>query len=164
MYFSQRKILPHSQYLNHNGWKYHYYYNHPNYYRCDFNYPNFSPLPYSYYSYQEMAKDNLDKKNRLAKYPEVDVTMFSESAIAFKTLLQEASVILNHLADSKEFAKKVMEAAQTSNIKEVDRLILSTGIKSNFKTTFNPDGLHLHLWSEVEGTECCKLDLAIRWS
>lgn len=89
--------------------------------------------------------------------------MFNESAIAFKILLQEASIILDHLADSKEFAAKIMGAAQISDMKEVDRLILTTGIKSNFKTSVNPDGMHLKLWSDVKGSECCKLDLAIRW-
>lgn len=67
------------------------------------------------------------------------------------------------MADSKPFATKVMSAAQMSDTKEVERLIQSIGVKSNNKVTYNPDGIHLKFWSDVKGTKCCQLDMAIRW-
>ncbi|WP_102347192.1 hypothetical protein [Bacillus sp. Marseille-P3661] len=98
------------------------------------------------------------------QYPEVDPTVFNESAVAFKKLLQDASTVLDKLASSKVFASKIMSAAQESNLNEVDNLIKSTGIQSNFKTSFNPDGIEMYFWSEVEETECCKLDMKLRWN
>jgi len=94
---------------------------------------------------------------------QVDVTVFSHSLEAYKQLLHDASTVLNYLADSKPFATKVMGAAQISDTKEVERLIHSIGVKSKFKVTYNPDGIHLKFWTDVYGTECCQLDMAIRW-
>lgn len=97
------------------------------------------------------------------KVPDVDPSLFNESAISMQALLKDASTVLNALADSKPFAKKVMAAAQISNLKEVDRLIQSTGIHSKVHTSFNPDGINLKLSSKVGDTECCKLTIALRW-
>ncbi|MEQ6390906.1 hypothetical protein RZN22_16585 [Bacillaceae bacterium S4-13-58] len=118
-------------------------------------YPNIPPVYNSYsmngiYSYRP-------------QFPEVDPTLFNESAIEMQKLLKDASVILDRLAQSKSFAQKVMSAAQESQQKEVERLIESTGVKSKVKTTFNPDGIHLLLSSSVEAGECCKLSILLRW-
>jgi hypothetical protein len=78
-------------------------------------------------------------------------------------LMKEANVVLNKLAESKPFAKKIMYAAQHSNIKEVEMLIQSTGIKSKVDTSFNPDGINLKLSSKVGSMDCCHLTIALRW-
>jgi hypothetical protein len=97
------------------------------------------------------------------KLPEVDPTLFKESAEEMRILMMDASIMLAKLADSKEFAKQVMAAAQASNDKEVDRLLKSTGIKSDVKATFNPDGLNLQLEASVGGTKSSQLTIALRW-
>ncbi|MCH1625513.1 DNA polymerase [Fredinandcohnia quinoae] len=97
------------------------------------------------------------------KLPEVDPSLFNESAISMQALLKDASIVLKALADSKPFAKKVMSAAQISDLKEVDRLIKSTGIHSKVHTSFNPDGINLKLSSNIGETECCQLTIALRW-
>lgn len=97
------------------------------------------------------------------QYPQVDPTMFEQSAKSMQTLMKEASLVLNKLAVSKDFATKVMYAAQQSNMKEVDELIKSTGIKSQVKTSFTPDGIHMRLSSSIGEAECCHLTIALRW-
>ncbi|MEH7237252.1 hypothetical protein [Bacillus sp. JJ1562] len=97
------------------------------------------------------------------KLPDVDPTLFKESAEEMRILMKDASLILAKLADSKDFAKKVMAAAQASNDKEVDRLLKTTGIQSKVKATFNPDGLNLKLEASVAGSKSSQLTIALRW-
>ncbi|WP_010676404.1 DNA topoisomerase [Bacillus timonensis] len=97
------------------------------------------------------------------KYPDVDPSLFNESAIEMKILMKDASLILTKLAESKAFAKEVMAAAQASNNKEVERLLKTTGIKSDVITTFNPDGINFKLMASVGGTKSSQLTLALRW-
>ncbi|WP_226527398.1 hypothetical protein [Metabacillus niabensis] len=97
------------------------------------------------------------------QFPEVDPTLFEQSAKSMQVLMKEASLVLNKLAQSKNFASKVMYAAQQSNMNEVNKLIKSTGIKSKVKTSFNPDGIHLNLTSSIGGAECCQLTVSLRW-
>lgn len=97
------------------------------------------------------------------QYPDVDPTLFNESAVSMQNLMKEASLVLNQLAESKSFAKKVMTAAQKSDIEELERLIKSTGIKSKVDTSVNPDGINLKLISKIHGADCCNLTIALRW-
>ncbi len=97
------------------------------------------------------------------QYPEVDATLFEQSAKSMQFLMKEASLVLNKFAVSKDFATKVMNAAQQSNMKEVDQLIKSTGIKSKVKTSFNPDGINMQLSSNIGEAECCHLTIGLRW-
>lgn len=97
------------------------------------------------------------------QFPHVDPTLFEQSAKSMQMLMKDASSVLNKLASSKDFATKVMYAAQQSNIKEVDKLIKSTGIKSTVKTSFNPDGIQMKLSSSIGDAECCHLTVSLRW-
>lgn len=96
-------------------------------------------------------------------YPEVDPTVFTESAESMQQLMKEASVILQKLSDSKEFASEVMKAAQEGNKEKVSKLLESTGVHSGVEVGFNPDGINLHMTSEVEGKDCCQLTITLRW-
>ncbi|MEH7382800.1 hypothetical protein V7138_20215 [Bacillus sp. JJ1533] len=110
------------------------------------------PDPVPYYPYTDYRK-----------FPEVDPTLFKESATEMRILMKDASLILSKLAESRQFAKEVMAAAQASNDKEVDRLLKSTGIQSKVKATFNPDGLNLQLEASVKGSKSSLLTIALRW-
>ncbi|MEH7387456.1 hypothetical protein V7147_18875 [Bacillus sp. JJ1521] len=99
----------------------------------------------------------------IRKFPEVDPTLFKESAEEMRILMRDASLILAKLADSKNFAKQVMAAAQASNDDEVNRLLKSTGIQSHVKATFNPDGLNLQLEASIAGSKSSLLTIALRW-
>ncbi|MFC4558424.1 hypothetical protein ACFO3D_09385 [Virgibacillus kekensis] len=97
------------------------------------------------------------------QYPETDPQLFVQSAQEFKSLLTDASEILDELAESEDFAKKIMSAAQKNNKQEVQHLIDSIGVDSDVKIDYNPDNLNLKMSSQVEDTECCQLEMAIRW-
>ncbi|WP_139187797.1 hypothetical protein [Bacillus tuaregi] len=119
------------------------YYYQPNYYYHPYYYP-------VYVSYRQSLP--------------VDPTILYQSANQTKTLMKEGSMVLNKLADSKEFDKKLMSAAQISDTEEVKRLIQSIGITSDIDINFNPDGLRLEFKSKAEHTECCRLLISLRWN
>lgn len=108
-------------------------------------------VPYYYYEWSNRP------------YPEVDATLFEQSAKSMQSLLKDANLLLTKLADSKSFAQKVMHAAQQSNTKEVDKLIKSTGIKSDVSANIDPDGINLKISPKGNNTDCCQLKIALRW-
>ncbi|MFC4322211.1 hypothetical protein [Litchfieldia salsa] len=93
----------------------------------------------------------------------VDSNILYQSANVSKKLMKEASIVLDRLAQSKEFDSKLMYAAQISDINEVKRLIHSTGVTSDVDVYYNPDGLRLEFKSNVEALDCCKLTITLRW-
>ncbi|WP_078379209.1 hypothetical protein [Sutcliffiella halmapala] len=96
-------------------------------------------------------------------YPPVDSTFFTESAGAMQQLMKEASVILQKLSHSKEFATEVMSAAQEGQKDKVEQLLKSTGVHSGVEVDYNPDGINLKLASSVDGADCCHLTITLRW-
>ncbi|WP_338753724.1 hypothetical protein [Bacillus sp. FJAT-52991] len=96
-------------------------------------------------------------------YPQIDVTLFKQSAQSMKNLLKETNLLLNKLSDSPSFAYQVMNAAQQAKQKEVERLIKSAGITSKTDISFNPDSIHVELRSKAGGNNCCHLTIALRW-
>lgn len=119
--------------------------------------------PDYYYRYCYYSSPQYQHSPFYRKLPEVDATLFNKSAITMQNLMKDASVVLNSIAGSKEFAKKIMTAAQDSHLEEVEQLIKSTGIKSDIDTSFNPDGINLKFSSSIQSTECCQLTIALRW-
>lgn len=99
----------------------------------------------------------------MRQYPPVDSSTFHQSANEMTTLMSDASIVLNRLAGSTDFAEKVMSAAQESNVEGVNELIQSTGIQSHVDVQFNPDQIRLEFSSSVNEVECCKLQIAIKW-
>lgn len=97
------------------------------------------------------------------QYPQVDTQQLEKSVRRFQQLIQQADLLVNRLASSKEFATELMSAAQQSDRNKVNQLIRSTGITIDIKTTFTPTGIRIVLDnSEVEG-DCCDLLIALRW-
>ncbi|WP_223701502.1 hypothetical protein [Sutcliffiella deserti] len=96
-------------------------------------------------------------------YPEVDPTVFTESAVKMQSLMKEASQILQKLSESKEFASSVMNAAQEGKMEKVEELLKSTGIHSKMEINYTPDGINLKLSSAPGETDCCHLTIALRW-
>ena len=153
-YFQQYPVNRHAPTLYYNHWQNPYY---P---------PAINPLysnNHSHFYNQQTHRTETLSSYGLRKQNKVDITIFEESLVVYKQLLHDADLLLNHLSSRKQFATQVMSAAQISNKKEVDRLIKSIGIKSNIKVSYNPDGIHFTLWSDVKGEKCCQLDMAIRW-
>lgn len=126
--------------------------------------PMYCPVYYPYvYQPNEINYPIYYESAPLRQFPQVDSTFFEQSAKSMQTLMKDASIVLNKLAESKPFANKIMSAAQHSKMTEVEKLIKSTGIKSKVDTSFNPDGINMKLSSTVGDTDCCHLTIALRW-
>lgn len=96
-------------------------------------------------------------------FPEVNPNTFMTSAKYMQSLMKDASVLLEKMADSKEFAKQLMSAAQESKQNLIEDQIKHTGIQNIPIVTYTPDGLKLQFSKEVDQINCCNLTLALRW-
>ncbi len=96
-------------------------------------------------------------------YPPVDTHELHKSAKTFQKLIKQTDLIVNKIIESDKFAHDLMEAAQKSNQKRVDELILSTGIKIKYKATFSPDGINIKLYNSEQEGACCSLSISLRW-
>ncbi len=118
------------------------------------NYPGYYYVPYYPYAAYWQGRQ---------QYPPVDANLLNQSANETKKLMDDASIVLNKLAESQEFDAELMYAAQASDTAKVEQLIHSTGITSEVDINYNPDGLRLKFKSQVADTDCCKLRIALRW-
>lgn len=127
---------------------------------------NPSPMHHSHINpnmrYVAQRNPNTQPANR-SQFPPVDPDLLYESANQSTKLMKEASMVLDKLASSKEFGARLMDVAQHSNTKEVERLIHSVGITSDVEIDYNPDGLELKFKSKVKNLDCCKLSISLRW-
>lgn len=98
------------------------------------------------------------------QFPNVDVELLNQSAHESKKIMEEASIVLDKLADSGEFGKELMNAAQASDNEKVKHLIHSIeGVTSEINVKYTPDGLRLEFNSKVSNTDCCRLTVSLRW-
>jgi len=111
---------------------------------------------------QAQRGGNTQPSNR-SPYPPVNPDLLYESANQSNKLMKEASMVLDKLASSKEFGARLMDVAQHSNTKEVERLIHSVGITADVDIKYNPDVLELEFKSKVQNLDCCKLSISLRW-
>ena len=124
------------------------YYN-PNYHPCQHH------RMYHYYpQYQGYYQQR--------QYPDVDVETFEHSVTAFQKIADESSEILEKFAD-REFARRLMAAAQEGNQHEVDRLIKTIGIETAVTTQYTPSGILLTIHADAQGTQCCTLTMYLKW-
>lgn len=70
-----------------------------------------------------------------------NVQQFKLSAQNFITPAQELQIFLNAVAYQEGYAKKLMDAAQSSKMDVVKELIQSLGIHSLFMVKYNPSGI-----------------------
>ncbi|KAA0967007.1 hypothetical protein FQ087_05655 [Sporosarcina sp. ANT_H38] len=77
--------------------------------------------------------------------------------------MKQADLLAGKIVNSKEFAHDLMEAAQLSNTKKVDELILSTGITLKIKTYFSPTGIRIELTNAGNEGSCCNLLMTLKW-
>lgn len=115
--------------------------------------PNYYHTPYYHTAYWPIRQ-----------YPNVDAELLNQSAHESKKVMEEASIVLDKLADSEEFDVELMYAAQASDMEEVKRLIHSLeGVTSEIDIDFNPDGLRLEFKSKIANLHCCSLRVSLRW-
>jgi len=128
------------------------------YYQSGIRSAPFPYVPAPYYDYQHPWNIHFPRQ-----FPPVDVQQLEISVQRFHQLIQQADMLINRLANSKEFATELMSAAQKSDKNKVNQLIRSTGVSIDIKTTFTPTGIRIVLDnSKIEG-DCCNLLIALRW-
>lgn len=114
-------------------------------------------MPYpSYYQYPHF------QWNRPYQYPPVDITIFSQSVVAFQKIAKDSAKILDKFSEP-QFAYQIMSAAQAGNHQEVDRLIKSIGVPSTVITKYTPDGVLLTIHANAHDSQCCTLTMYLRW-
>lgn len=99
------------------------------------------------------------------QYPPIETATFSQSVEAFKKLLKQGELLIDQLADQR-FSKKVMDAAQKGEQKEVDHLIQSiNGLTAPVKVRYTPTGIQIDVTAPREGEEgnCCTLTITLKW-
>ncbi|WP_083652301.1 hypothetical protein [Bacillus sp. MRMR6] len=119
-------------------------------------YQDFSPYPYqqAYGPYQPYRQ-----------YPPVNTETFTKSIKSFRLLMEQGSILLDHLGN-QDFDTKIMEAAQQGNKTEVDRLIKSIGLKVPVNTKFTPTGITFELTTNPDPNipaNCCTLSVHMKW-
>lgn len=92
-------------------------------------------------------------------FPAVDTSRLKTSVKSMQVIMQQAQLLTTKIADSDQFSHDLMNAAQLSNKKEVDRLITSLGITVQFDTKFTPSGIEVHLFDIA----CCGLTVNLGW-
>ncbi|SES64699.1 hypothetical protein SAMN05421676_10154 [Salinibacillus kushneri] len=104
-----------------------------------------------------------EKVIRQDPFPEVDTDLFTESAQTFQVLMQDAEKIIEKIANSKDFAFHVMDAAQKSEHDKVKNLINSLDISHQAEVDYNPDNIRITLLAQTQNMDCCKLIMALHW-
>ncbi|MGM0845872.1 MAG: hypothetical protein ACQEUT_12925 [Bacillota bacterium] len=97
------------------------------------------------------------------QYPPVQPKQFMDSADKMAPLLDDSKIIMNMVSSSEDFAKKLMAAAQKSNMEELNRLIKGTGVRKTPQIKFNPDGFTLIFSNKTANVDCCHLTIILRW-
>ncbi|QHS23116.1 hypothetical protein GWK91_09215 [Virgibacillus sp. MSP4-1] len=120
-------------------------------------------LPPYYYIPSFFHIDHKSKVFRQNPYPEIDTTNFTESAQTFQVLMQDAEIIIEEFAHSKEFAFNVMDAAQKSEHEKVKNLINGLDISHPAEVDFNPDNIRITLIAQTKDMDCCRLVMALHW-
>ncbi|WP_312098532.1 hypothetical protein [Niallia sp.] len=95
--------------------------------------------------------------------PEVNPSKLIDSAKDTLNLLPDVEACLKQLANSYEFSKNLMSAAQLSKTETVEQLIKSIGLKETPKISYNPDGIILNFDHKNKPPHCCYLSVQLRW-
>jgi hypothetical protein len=121
-------------------------------------YPIYPPLPPSYSVFP------IIQQHPRSPYPKVDTKTFQSSVKSFRYLMEQGSLLLDQLGDSR-FAYKVMDAAQQGKKAQVESLIKSSGLKVPVTTKYNPTGIIITLHSQAPQTQmnCCTLTISMQW-
>ena len=127
--------------------------------------------PYPHWSYpfadpQWLYNEHLQQQTVLkppSAFPTINTQVLNTSAQRFQELLKQANLLADKIVNSKEFAHELMEAAQLSNTKKVEELIVSTGITIKIKTYFTPTGIRIELKNDGNTGDCCHLLMSLKW-
>ena len=129
-------------------------------------------IPYSFFAYPYYPHWEAYNPTRLqsplslelqSQFPPIDTKRLHSSAEKFQEIMQDARLLIDRIVSTPSFAAELMDAAQLSNKKRVEELIISTGVRVKVETTFNPSGIQIKFNnSELDGG-CCKLEIGLLW-
>lgn len=123
-------------------------------------YPYFHPRLATASKVTSHVNTVLDREN---SFPPVNTKRLNTSAQRFQVLMEQADLLIDKIISSNEFAHELKTAAQLSETKKVEELILSTGITIKVKTKFTPSGIQINLKNSDEGGGCCDLLMTLHW-
>ena len=128
------------------------------------HYISYPSLAYPYYHPHSKVTNHvntvLEHEN---SYPAVDTKRLTTSAQRFQELMEQAKLLIDKIISSNEFSYELKTAAQLSEKKKVEELILSTGITIKVETKFTPTGIQINLKNSDEGVGCCDLLMTLNW-
>lgn len=133
----------------------------------------YSPFPYGFHSRQPVAflpvhpgyiaMPTPAPQHGRDPFPPVDTRKFNASAKRYKQVLNEANLFIGTLTASDDFARKLMDAAQRSDQKEVERLVRSTGVTIKYNLSYTPSGIRIDFSNSDAENGCCMLRMALSW-
>lgn len=80
------------------------------------------------------------------------------------SLMDDAKMVLGRINSSREFASKLMTAAQQSNLPEVHRLLQTIQTRVQPVVSFNPDGVRFVFDEKLGQVDCCHLIVSVKWN
>ncbi|WP_252504350.1 hypothetical protein [Sporosarcina sp. Marseille-Q4943] len=128
----------------------------------------YSSFPYGFNSRQQAfipihpAYTAMPQNGR-SPFPPVDTRKFSASAERFKQVMNQANLFIGTLTASDDFARRLMDAAQRSDQKEVERLVRSTGVTIKYNLSYTPSGIRIDFSNSDAQNSCCALRMALNW-
>ncbi|WP_445492365.1 hypothetical protein [Niallia sp. 03133] len=95
--------------------------------------------------------------------PNVNTNQLIQSAQDSLSLLKDAEIILTKIAQSSEFSRQLMSAAQASQIQAVNKLIQSLGLNNLPRISYNPDGITFNFDHKNQPPHCCYFSIQLKW-
>lgn len=92
-------------------------------------------------------------------FPPAVPDKFMASARRIRPAISEASILTNKIAGSRDYSKKIMEAAQASKTEVVRNLVASSGVRKDAGIIYDPDGITI-VFTDVG---CCSVSVTLRW-
>ncbi|ERJ11261.1 hypothetical protein [Haloplasma contractile] len=96
-------------------------------------------------------------------FPEVDVTILGESSKLAKKMINDVDTVLDTLETDKAFSTQLMNAAQESDYNEVNRLLGTLNLESDYKVNFNPDGIRIEFTPKAPNQYYSNMGISLRW-
>ncbi len=111
-------------------------------------------------TYEHLYRTTISDNNRPSSHANPD--LFIKSAKFSQTLLEDAKKVVDTLAQSESFSKRVMAAAQESNKARVTAMIQQTGVQTVPDILYNPDGIRLDFHPKT-GEDLCHVIVSLKW-
>ena len=96
--------------------------------------------------------------------PAINTSKFRSAATRTASYLTEALNIVNRISSSPQLSYQIMNASEMNKIAEVNKLLLSTGIRIAPSIYYDPEGIRLVFTDKQSNPPCCEVGVVIRWS